>query len=139
MRRRRLLTATLLVPAFVALGACSDDDGTLDLSGPAEVDTQDTTDTVAVTGADASAVAVKIARTGPALAMTVYVPTGPSVHPLSVAMPFAPVVTVGELGLPLFVPGVNVTTMSASGVPTSFFTITDGGTGTLLPTIAVWF
>ena len=48
MRRRRLHTATLLVPAFVALGACSDDDGTLDLSGPAEVDTQDTTDTVAV-------------------------------------------------------------------------------------------
>jgi len=46
--RRRFLTAALVVPALVALGACSDDDDpVLDLSGPAEVDT-DGTGSVAV-------------------------------------------------------------------------------------------
>src|SRR5712692_5122434 len=76
----------------------------------------------------------------PAVAVNVFVPAvGPSVQDVTAAMPLALVVT-AVVGLTVPPPPVTakVTATPATGLPLASFTITDGGTATAVPTVAVW-
>src|SRR5439155_12695474 len=64
---------------------------------------------------------------------------GPSVHVVTAAIPFAPVVT-GVVGLTVPPPEAtaNVTLTPATGLPFASCTITEGGVATVVPAVADW-
>src|SRR5436190_1716986 len=84
-----------------------------------------------VTGLPASPVAVAVSEFGPTV--------GPSVHDVTAAIPFPPVVT-GVVGLTVPPPEAtaNVTLTPATGLPFASRTITDGSIATAVPAVADW-
>src|SRR5207249_863033 len=86
---------------------------------------------VKVTGLPVSPLAVAVSEFGPTV--------GPSVHDVTAAIPFPPVVT-GVVGLTVPPPEAtaNVTLTPATGFPFASRTITDGSTATAVPAVAVW-
>src|SRR5439155_72832 len=76
----------------------------------------------------------------PQVAVSVFVPAVvPSVHEVTAAIPFAPVVT-GVVGVTVPPPDAtaNVTATPATGFPFASCTITDGPTATAVPAVADW-
>src|SRR5213078_1596815 len=86
---------------------------------------------VNVTGLPVSPVAVAVSEFGPAV--------GPSVHDVTAAIPFAPVVT-GVVGVTEPPPDAtaNVTLTPPTGLPFASRTITEGAVATAVPAGAVW-
>src|SRR5690348_4610347 len=75
-----------------------------------------------------------------AVAVMVFAPAAvPSVHDVTAAIPFAPVVT-GVVGATVPPPEATakVTATPLTGLPFTSFTITDGAVATALPAVAVW-
>lgn len=91
-----------------------------------------------VTAAGGVAVEVNVTEPTPvAVAESVFVPTAPSVHEPTVAMPDAFVVCDAPLTLPPPDPTANVTLTPGDGWPVVVVTSTEGGTATLVPAGAV--
>src|SRR5439155_1231775 len=92
-----------------------------------------------VSCAAAPAVPVAVNVTGlpesdPDVAINVFWPAvGPRVQLPTVAIPFPSVVCAAPVILPLAVPTTNVTDTPETGLPNASVTITDGGTGRVLP------
>src|SRR5207302_3145926 len=63
----------------------------------------------------------------------------PSVQLVTAATPLALVVCEAPVMLPPPVPGAKVTATPATGLPNASCTITAGGTGTAVPTVAAWW
>src|SRR5207249_1352923 len=86
---------------------------------------------VKVTGLPVSPLAVAVSEFGPTV--------GPSVHDVTAAIPFPPVVT-GVVGVdgPRAEEGANVTLTPATGLPFASCTITEGGVATVVPAVADW-
>src|SRR5256885_741822 len=98
---------------------------------------------LSATAAAAPAVPVAVNVTGlpvsvPEVAVSVFGPAvGPNVQDVTVAIPLAPVVT-GVVGVtvPPPDPTANVTLTPPTGLPFASRTITEGATGTAVPTVA---
>src|SRR5439155_17726403 len=86
---------------------------------------------VNVTGLPVSVPEVAVSVFGPAVV--------PSVHEVTAAIPFAPVVT-GVVGVTVPPPDATakVTATPSTGFPFASCTITDGPTATALPAVADW-
>src|SRR5205807_1743837 len=83
-----------------------------------------------VTGLPLKPVEVAVSVFGPAVALSVQLPT--------VATPLALVVWLAPVIVPFPGATANVTATCATGFPFASFTITDGGEPTAVPTVAVW-
>src|SRR5438477_583530 len=86
---------------------------------------------VKVTGLPWSVADVAVKVLGPAAL--------PSVQLVTAATPLALVVCEAPVMLPPPVPGAKVTATPATGLPNASRTITAGGTGTAVPTVAAWW
>src|SRR5205807_591020 len=84
---------------------------------------------VIVNGLPVNPGAVAVSVFGPAVVPSIQLPTA--------AMPVASVAGLAPVTLPLPVPGTNVTATPATGLLLASRTITDGGTATAVPVVAV--
>src|SRR5438128_319714 len=109
---------------------------------PAGGETGSTLTFVIVAGAPATPVAVKVTGepgTLTAAAVIVLRPAVvPRIHEPTVAIPWALVVAVAPVIDPPPIASANVTAMPAIGFASASLMVTDGGTGTAVPTVALW-